>query len=185
MIPGKKPRRHPNKILTAPTQEQILSIIVAMGRNRVIGSDGAIPWHLPSDLRYFKKVTMGCPIIMGRKTWESIGRPLPGRLNLIVSRTMDPPPSDKDTILFPDLNAAIAYAQDIKPQPREVFIIGGGMIFEETLPQVQRIYLTEVDLEPEGDCFFPKIDRSQWRVVRSESHDGPIPHSISLLERSR
>jgi dihydrofolate reductase len=157
------------------------SLVVAMARNRVIGRDNALPWRLPADLAYFKRVTMGHPVIMGRRTHESIGRPLPGRMNIVVSR--NPGYSAPGCIVVPSLEAAWAAAGDAE----EVAVIGGTSLFEAALPGADRIHLTEVDAEVPGDTWFPEFDRSEWAETEVERHprDGrhEYPFRIVRLER--
>ena len=147
-----------------------VSLIVAATRNQVIGLDNQMPWHLPDDLRYFKQRTLGKPIIMGRKTWESLGRPLPGRLNIVISR-------QTDTVLegaevFADLEAAIQRGQEWAAQQgvAEVMVIGGGQIYQQALRLAQRVYLTRIELELEGDTFFPVLAAQQWQQVDAQAH---------------
>ena len=152
-----------------------------MARNRVIGRDNRLPWRLPEDLAYFKRVTLGHPVIMGRRTWESIGRPLPGRLNIVVSR--NPGYRAPGAVVVPSLDEAWRAAGDAD----EACVIGGTSLFEEALPVADRIHLTEVDAEVEGDTCFPDFDRSQWlerevaRHPRDERHE--YPFRIVVLER--
>jgi len=159
----------------------IISLIVAMDRNRVIGFHNRLPWHLPSDLKHFKAVTMGKPIIMGRKTFESIGKPLPGRRNMILTRNKDYNANGVD--VFSSLQEALAAVEDLK----EVMIIGGGSIYSEALPFASRIYLTTVDYQFAGDTFFPKIDEAQWIESNREDHlvddNNPYPYSSVTLNR--
>lgn len=142
-----------------------LSLIVAQGRNRVIGSAGQLPWRLKDDLAHFKRTTMGAPVIMGRKTWESLPRrPLSGRPNIVVSRdwNYDAAEARVYSSVTPAINAAKAMA--LRAGQTEVFIIGGAAIYELALPMADRIYLTEVDAAPEGDAFFPDLDNGRWSV---------------------
>lgn len=154
-----------------------------MARNRVIGRDNRLPWRLPADLAYFKRVTMGHPVIMGRRTWESIGRPLPGRQNIIVSRNRDY--SAAGATVVASLDDAWRAAGDVE----EACVIGGTSLFAEALPHADRIHLTEVEAEVEGDTYFPPFDRSQWverevtRQARDERHE--YPFRIVVLERRR
>lgn len=135
-----------------------LSLIVAMARNRVIGVDGKIPWRLPNELQLFKSVTMGHHIIMGRKTWDSIGRLLPGRTTVIVTRQKGYAiPGAK---IAHSLDEAVAQCTG----DDEIFVIGGGELYRAALPQADRIYLTVVDAEPDGDTRMPEFDTSQWRI---------------------
>lgn len=152
-----------------------VSLIAAMNNNRVIGNQGKIPWHLPEDFKMFKRVTMGKPVIMGRKTHESIGRVLPGRANMVLSRTHRSVYREWDDLekavyvpnLIDALTAATLYAGIMTLG--EVFIIGGGQVYAEALPMADRIYLTRVDQEDEGDAFFPVIDLDQWRMTSCEA----------------
>ncbi|MDX1625242.1 MAG: dihydrofolate reductase [Wenzhouxiangellaceae bacterium] len=134
-------------------------LVAAMGRNRVIGDDGGMPWHLPADLRHFKETTMGRPVIMGRRTWESIGKPLPGRANIVLTRSR---PDLPDGVEAADsLDAALEMAGD-----GSVFVIGGGQVYAEALPRARRMELTMVDLAPDGDTRFPAWRDVDWRVSR-------------------
>lgn len=130
-----------------------VSLIVAATRNQVIGRDNQMPWHLPADLRYFKQRTLGKPIIMGRKTWESLGRPLPGRLNIVITRQVDAELEGAE--VFADLEAALQRGQAWAAQQGvdEVMVIGGGQLYQQALALAQRVYLTRIDLELEGDTF--------------------------------
>lgn len=160
-----------------------LSLIVAQGRNRVIGSAGQLPWRLKDDLAHFKRTTMGAPVIMGRKTWESLPkRPLPGRPNIVISRdwNYDAAEARVYSSVSPAINAAKAMA--LRAGQPEVFIIGGAAIYEMALPLADRIYLTEVDAEPEGDAYFPVIDTRAWSessVTRFASGEGN-DHAFTL-----
>jgi dihydrofolate reductase len=142
---------------------RMISLVVAMARNRVIGASGRMPWHLPADLRRFKEITLGRPIIMGRKTFESIGRPLPGRTNIVVSRRLDWSPPG--LVVTRSLDEALEAA---RRDPGEVFVIGGGELFVQALPNAGRLYVTQIEADVEGDTRFPEIDPSVWRVVREE-----------------
>jgi len=147
-----------------------VSLIVAATRNQVIGRDNQMPWHLPADLRYFKQRTLGKPIIMGRKTWESLGRPLPGRLNIVVTRQTDIALEGAE--VFADLQAAIARGQEwaCEQGVDEVMVIGGGQLYQQALALTQRVYLTRIDLELEGDTFFPVLDAQQWQQTEAQAH---------------
>lgn len=140
----------------------MLSLVVAMDRGRLIGRDGSLPWHLPEDLRRFRAITMGKPLIMGRRTHESIGRVLPGRRNIVLSRDADYRAPGCD--VYPSLEAALA---SIAPSV-EAMVIGGAAVYREALPRAQRIYLTEVDAELSGDVRFPALADEQWREVSAE-----------------
>ncbi|KRC72906.1 dihydrofolate reductase [Achromobacter sp. Root83] len=134
-----------------------LTLIVAYSTNRAIGRDNALPWKLPGDLAHFKRSTLGHPIIMGRKTWDSLGRPLPGRSNIVISRNaaFNAP----GAILAPTLEAAVAACGDID----EAFVIGGAQIYAQALPLARRVLATEVHAEVEGDAFFPLLPSFQWK----------------------
>lgn len=142
-----------------------LSLIAALGENRVIGVDNRMPWHLPGDFKYFKATTLGKPIIMGRKTWDSLGRPLPGRLNIVVSRQTDLAPEGAE--VFPSLEAAVerAEAWALEQGVDELMLIGGAQLYAQGLELADRLYLTRVALSPEGDAWFPEFDRSQWTLM--------------------
>jgi dihydrofolate reductase len=158
-----------------------LSLIVAMGRNRVIGANGAIPWRLPSELQLFKRVTMGHHIIMGRKTWETIKRLLPGRTSIIVTRQKDY--AVPGALVVDSLRAAIKACAD----DAEIFVIGGGELYREALPIAERIYLTTVDAAPAGDTRMPEFNMNDWREVSAESFAADDKHAysyrFSVLER--
>lgn len=145
-----------------------LSLIAACAHDRVIGLANRMPWHLPQDLRHFKALTLGKPIIMGRKTWDSLGRPLPGRLNIVVSRQANLQLDGAE--VSADLPSALARAEQWAREQAvdEVMLIGGGQLYAQALPQADRIYLTRIDLKVEGDAFFPVF--SGWKRVQSEAH---------------
>ncbi len=142
----------------------IVSLIVAMSENGVIGRDGDMPWHLSDDLRRFKRITMGHHLIMGRKTFESIGKLLPGRTTIILTR--NPDFRLDGALVAGDFPAALALAAG----DDEVFVVGGGEIYRTALPAVHRIYLTRVHATPDGDTTFPEISWEDWQRVSSESH---------------
>lgn len=134
-----------------------ISMIVAMSKNRVIGKDNVMPWHLSDDLKNFKKITMGKTIIMGRRTYDSIGKALPGRKNVILSRNL----KDKDILVFDNLENALV---DVGNE-EEIFIIGGQDIYSQTINKANKLYLTTINDEIEGDKFFPDFDNSNWDIV--------------------
>ncbi|ALQ07012.1 MULTISPECIES: type 3 dihydrofolate reductase [Pseudoalteromonas] len=137
----------------------IISMIAAMANNRVIGLDNKMPWHLPADLQHFKKVTTGKPVIMGRKTFESIGRPLPGRRNIIITRNLGYQADGIETVATPE--AALNLVSDAE----EVMIIGGGNIYQQFLERAERLYLTFIDLDVEGDTQFPDYQKiAKWEL---------------------
>lgn len=139
----------------------ILSMIVAHANNRVIGKNNDMPWHLPADLAYFKKTTLGKPIIMGRKTYESIGRPLPGRKNIVISRDSDYQAAGVEVVN--SVEAALALVSDSE----EVMVIGGGAIYQHCLGAAQRLYITHIDADIAGDTYFPEYDLDIWHKVDS------------------
>lgn len=139
-----------------------LCLIVAMTPDRVIGINNTLPWHLPRDLQHFKNTTMGCPVIMGRKTWDSIGRPLPGRLNVVVTRKTDLVLEGATVV-----NSLEAAIESVAEQER-VFVIGGANIYEQALPLAQRLYLTEVDTTVDGDAWFPQTVSTEWQEEQNE-----------------
>ena len=140
----------------------ILSMIVAHANNRVIGKNNDMPWHLPADLAYFKKTTLGKPIIMGRKTFQSIGRPLPGRKNIVISR--DESYQVEGVEVVNSVEAALALVVDSE----EVMVIGGGAIYQHCLAAAQRLYITHIDADIDGDTYFPDYDLSVWKKVASD-----------------
>ena len=144
----------------------MITLIAALSKNRVIGVDGRLPWKLPEDLKFFKETTAGHPIIMGRKTFESIGRPLPRRTNIVLSR--DRKWSASGVLIAPHLTLAWELAQGAEGAS-EVFVIGGAQIYKEAMPSADRLLLTEVDLEISGDAFFPLWDATQFERQQSDS----------------
>lgn len=164
-----------------------VAMIVAMAENRVIGRNNKLPWYLPKDLQYFKQVTMGKPILMGRKTYESIGRPLPGRTNIVMTRDPDWKVEGVKTVhsLEEAMNLAASIAEIDGQQ--ELMIIGGDQIYQTALPRVDRIYLTEVHAEVEGDTYFPDFDRGGWAEIGREDFaaEGPNPYNYSFVVLDR
>lgn len=161
------------------------SIIVAMDRNRAIGVDNRLPWHLPRDLKFFKKTTMGHPLIMGRKTYDSVGKPLPGRLNIVVTRNALYRP--EGVMVARSLEEAIRIAAEHDME--EIFIAGGSEIFRQGLDVADRMYVTEIDAEFDADTFFPEFDRSEWEVFSREEHapdeKNRWPCAFVVYERKR
>jgi dihydrofolate reductase len=142
-----------------------ISLIVAAAENGVIGRLGELPWHISADLRRFKRTTVGHAIVMGRRTWDSIGsKPLPGRINIVMSR--DPKFRAEGAVVVRDLEEALLAC----PKAQELFIAGGGEIYRLAMPRAQRVYLTRVHLEPEGDAHFPALDEN-WRLNWEEAHE--------------
>jgi len=157
-----------------------LTLVAAMGRNRAIGLAGRMPWHLPAELQHFKRVTMGKSIVMGRKTWQAIGRPLPGRQNIVISR--NPAFLAKVVELVGSLEEALEIAES-----DEVMIIGGGQVYELAMPQAQRMVLTLIDIEPEADTWFPAWEEKEWTRIREEhfpaGQDNELAYRIVELKR--
>ena len=179
-----------------------ISVIVAMARNRVIGRDNSLIWHLPADLRHFRETTMGQPVIMGRKTYESVGKPLPGRTNIIVTRRKGY--SAEGCLVAGSLEAAIRMAEssgsstgsssgkdpDKRNEPgpgNEIFIAGGGEIYRDAIPLAGRMYITVIDEDFEGDTFFPAFDEDKWQIAGREHYpaDERNPHSMTFITWER
>jgi dihydrofolate reductase len=160
-------------------------LVVAVARNGVIGANGGLPWHIPSDLKRFKAMTMGKPVIMGRKTWESLPvRPLPGRLNVVITR--DGGFHAPGAVVVTTAEEALAAAAGDTPD--EIAVIGGADIFRMFLPRANRIYFTDIDIAPEGDTFFPKLTPEHWREISAEAFaQGPkdtAPFRLRVLDRT-
>ncbi len=159
----------------------IISIIVAMDKKGVIGHEGDLPWHLSADLKHFKAVTMGKPLIMGRKTHESIGRPLPGRKNIIMTRS--PGFIAEGCTVVLSLDDAFQAAGDVE----EVMIMGGSAIYDQSLTRTDRLYLTEVHTDVSGDVYFPEFNKSEWVELERENHSADemnnFDYSFVILER--
>jgi dihydrofolate reductase len=159
----------------------VLSIICAVARNGVIGRGGRLPWHLPDDLAHFKRVTLGRPVIMGRRTWESLPRALPGRRNLVVTRA--PGYAARGAEVFASLDAALATCGEAS----DPVVIGGAELYAEALPRARRIYLTRVNAEVEGDVYFPPFPEAEYAEIERIEHAADARHafafSIATLER--
>ncbi|HOA91456.1 MAG: dihydrofolate reductase [Bacillota bacterium] len=159
----------------------MLSIVVAVGKNNIIGKENGLLWHLPNDLKHFRKITEGHTIIMGRKTFESIGRVLPNRRHIVLTRSSD------FQVEGVEKASSIEEVLKLVENEEEAFVIGGGEIYRQFLPLVQRIYMTEVDIEKDADVFFPAIDSLEWKVVEEEpgvlDERNTIPHRFLILER--
>ncbi|MFC3396712.1 type 3 dihydrofolate reductase [Brenneria rubrifaciens] len=154
----------------------VISLIAALAVDRVIGMENVMPWHLPADLAWFKRNTLGKPIIMGRTTFRSIGQPLPGRHNIVVSTH----PGDDDRVTWvSSLEEALVAADEAADEAEEVMIIGGGSIYQQMLPQANRLYLTHIDVEVEGDTHFPDYEPDEWHSTFSEFHDADERNSHS------
>ena len=164
-----------------------LAMIVAQSSNRVIGRDNKLPWYLPGDLKYFKQATMGKPIIMGRKTFESIGKPLPGRLNIVISRDASFTAQGIKVVMSLPEAIELAESQVLIDGVDEAMIIGGAQIYALALPEVERLYITQVHADIEGDAYFPEFNRSQWTELGREdfSAQGPNPYDYSFIVYQR
>jgi dihydrofolate reductase len=160
-----------------------LALIAALDHNGLIGRDNDLPWRLPADLQHFKRMTMGKPILMGRLTWESLGRPLPGRHNIVLTHNPDYR-ADGATVV-----ASIDAALDAAGDTDEAMVIGGAAFYRAMLPRAERLYLTRIDAEFEGDAWFPEIDPDTWREVAHEAHAADErnahPYAFVTLERIR
>jgi dihydrofolate reductase len=161
----------------------IRSLIVARAANGVIGRDNGMPWHLPADLAHFKRTTMGRPVVMGRRTWESIGRPLPGRRNVVVTRIVNYSAPGAGVV------GSLEEAWRVLADADEVFVIGGGQIYAEALPGADRVYVTEIGAAIEGDTRFPDLDPADWKETALGEHapDERNAHHLRfrLFERAR
>ncbi|RFB16869.1 dihydrofolate reductase [Bacillus sp. HNG] len=156
----------------------MISLLLAMDKNQLIGKDNDLPWRLPADLAYFKRVTMGHPIIMGRKTYDSIGRPLPGRENIIVTR--DTSYKAEGCKVIHSIDEIVKMSEETE---QELFVIGGAEIFKEILPYSDRLYITVIDEEFEGDTYFPAFDKAEWQVISKEKgiKDEKNPYEYTFL----
>jgi dihydrofolate reductase len=164
----------------------ILSAITAVSLNNVIGRDNALPWHLPADMRFFKATTLGHAVIMGRKTYESFKKALPGRTNIVITRQEDY--TLPDAFVVHSLQQAIKKAEEAeKPEKEEIFILGGAEVYRQSMPLLDRIYLTRVFAEVEGDAYFPSLDPDEWKMVGEEAHESDeknrYAYSFQLWER--
>lgn len=162
-----------------------IALIAAMAANRVIGSGNKMPWHLPADLKHFKRLTVGKPIVMGRKTFESIGsKPLPGRVNIVISSKPSYQPAG--VVMAADLSLALNIAAGHAVD--EIMVIGGASVYEQALPLADRLYLTFIQLNVKGDSFFPDLRQFKWNEISSESHtpdaDNPYNYSFVTFERA-
>lgn len=159
----------------------MLSLIAAMAHGRVIGNAGGMPWHLPADLAWFKRNTLGKPIIMGRKTWDSIGRALPGRRNLVISRDETFQPAGAERVASPDV--ALAAVADAP----EIMVVGGAQVYRYCLPRADRLYLTLIDADLSGDTFFPDYNLYSWhereRIDHPADASNPYPYTFLILDR--
>lgn len=158
-----------------------LSIIAAMAHNRVIGRDNRLPWRLPADLQYFKRITMGKPMIMGRKTWASLPGLLPGRRHIVVTRDQHYQAEGAEVVH--SLEQAIAQAGDVQ----EIMLVGGANLYSQAITLASRMYLTQIDAVVQGDAWFPEFDRRQWQEVSRDAHsedeENQYPYAFTLLQR--
>ena len=166
-----------------------VALMAAVADNGVIGRDNALPWHLPGDLRYFKQTTMGKPVLMGRKTWDSIGgKPLPGRLNIVMSRQPDLVAEGARVVDDLESALALAGAEATPGEAQELMVLGGAGIYRLALPQAKRLYITEVHVEAEGDTRFPDWNPEEWREVSRQRHPAddanPCDYSFVVYERA-
>lgn len=158
----------------------ILSMIVATADNNIIGKDNDMPWHLPADLAYFKQVTLGKPIIMGRKTYESIGRPLPGRRNIVISRDESYQAAGIDTVTSVEQALALVDGSCGDEAVAEIMVIGGGAIYQHCLPKADRLYVTHIDAAIDGDTQFPHYDDGSWQKISSELRESDEKNAYDL-----
>ena|SRR3989338_6130186 len=159
----------------------IISLIVAIGKNNVIGNKNSLPWSLPADMKHFKELTSGKPIVMGRKTFESIGKPLPNRKNIIITRDRDY--KAEGCIVVHSLNESLKAAKG----NQEVMVIGGSQVYKEFLPKVDKMYLTLIDADFDGDVYFPKYDIKEWEEESYEEHvrDNENPYDYKFIALRR
>jgi dihydrofolate reductase len=164
-----------------------LSLMVAKASNRVIGRNNKLPWYLPNDLKYFKQVTFGKPVIMGRKTWDSLGKPLPGRTNIVITRQADFQAEGAKVVAT--LDEAVTLAENVAfiEGQDEAVVMGGAEIYALALPQADRLYLTEVHAEVDGDTWFPEYDTSEWKEIGREDFpaEGPNPYDYYFVVYER
>jgi len=160
-----------------------IALIAAVARNGVIGRDNQMPWRLPGELKYFKAVTLGKPVVMGRKTFESLGKPLPGRTNIIITRDKTFRAADAGVVIVESVEAALLQADAIAQRDgvAEIMVIGGGEIYRQTLPGAHILYLTEVQAEVEGDAYFPAVNFSEWESIKRELVPAATPDNFAYV----
>lgn len=160
-----------------------ISFLVAAAENNVIGKDNKLPWHLPNDLKYFKNLTWGMPVVMGRKTFESFGKPLRGRRNIVITRNKDWKNDDVEVAASVEEATKLAAQSDVK----EIFIIGGGEIFKSALPIAHRMYITRIHHSFDGDAYFPEVNEQEWQLVKNNDcaadEKNAYAHSFQVWER--
>lgn len=165
----------------------LIALIAAVADNGVIGRGGQLPWRLSADLRRFKSLTMGHPIIMGRRTWESIGRPLPGRTSIVITRQPRYETGFPEVRIAADVHAALDRAASAPGGDQIAFVIGGGEVYAAALPRAARLYLTRVLASVAGDAFFPPLDMREWRLLNGENHaadeKNDYAHAFEVYER--
>ena len=152
-----------------------ISLVVAAANNNAIGKDGKMPWHLSNDMKHFKNITWGMPVIMGRRTFESLGKPLSGRKNIVITR--QPDWKADGVVIVKNLDDALFVAN--QTDAKEVFVIGGGEIYRLAFEKTKRIYLTRVKAEPEGDTFFPDLDKKEWYLTSEDDHEADEKNSYA------
>ena len=165
-------------------QKIILSHIVAVSKNNVIGLKNKLPWHIPEDLKYFYNTTKNKVLIMGRKTFQSMGKALPNRFNVVLTKNTDF--RKKEIVVFPSFEEALEHCRQsaiLEKYGREIFITGGGEIYKQTLPLVDRLYVTRIHKEYEGDAFYPEIPMNQFKEIRCIDKTEPVPFSFLIYER--
>ncbi len=164
----------------------ILSHIVAVAKNDVIGGNNTLPWDIPEDMKFFREKTKGKAIIMGRKTFDSVGHPLPQRLNIVVTRQADFKPAAPNVVVRPNIEAAVEYAKSqTSKYGEEIFIIGGGEIYKQSLPMVDVIYLTRIHKEFPGTVLYPKVSPTEFELVEQRDRTEPVPFSFLTYMRRR
>jgi dihydrofolate reductase len=161
-----------------------LSHIVAASENDVIGTNNTLPWDIPEDMKFFRDKTKGRALIMGRKTFESVGHPLPNRLNVVVTRQKDYPKAADNVVIVPDLKSAIEHCRGVTSKyGDEIFIIGGGELFKESIDMVDVIYLTRIHKDFAGDIVYPKVDPAKFQLVEQRDRTEPVPFSFLTYAR--
>jgi dihydrofolate reductase len=177
--------KHPWRFRSAVYNTMQINLIWAQARNRVIGLNGTMPWRLPEDLAHLKRTTLGCPVIMGRKTWDSIPakfRPLPGRTNIVLTRQSDWQENGAQRVS--DLQEAFSYCKQLASKPDTVWVIGGAQIYAQALPLAHTVVVTEIDAEFEGDAFAPELGE-EWREIERESHASATGLAYNFLTYAR
>lgn len=165
----------------APRGDVELSAIVACSKNRVIGRENKLPWHIPEDLKFFRDKTAGHIMIMGRKTFESLPKPLPKRFHIVITRQKDYSVDHPMVRVVPSLEAAIDLAKTMTSDyPTEIFVVGGGEIYKQSLPVLDRVYLTSIDAQIEGDAYFPELPQGEWKLLSERKVKGDPSYSFEI-----